>query len=151
VIVRIPPDRGEPHDTTIERLNELLLPPLVGRARVRIQLRFTASEYSVPMPDVAVVSLDEPRSERPARAMLLIEVADASLRYDRVTKASVYARAGVPEYWVVNVQERIIEVFGASDGTRYTSAAVNRGPDVLAVPGFPDVKFSVDDVFSLAP
>jgi Uma2 family endonuclease len=83
--------------------------------------------------------------------VLLIEVADASLRYDRVTKASVYARAGVPEYWVVNVNERAIEVFRAPDGERYATATLHRGSEVLAVPGFPDVSFSVDALFSLAP
>src|SRR5262245_14765251 len=72
VIVRMAP-RGEPHDTTIERLNELLLPPLVGRARVRIQLAFAASEYSEPEPDVAIVPRDEPRTDHPGRATLLVE------------------------------------------------------------------------------
>src|SRR6186713_1777444 len=111
VIVRMAP-RGEPHDDTIERLNELLLPPLVGRARVRIQLAFAASEYSEPEPDVAIVPRDEPRGvDPPGRATLLIEVAASSLRFDRGTKASVYARACVPEYWVVNVSERTVEVF----------------------------------------
>jgi Uma2 family endonuclease len=49
VIVRMSP-RSEPHDSVIERLSELILPPLVGRARVRIQLGFAASEYSEPEP-----------------------------------------------------------------------------------------------------
>src|SRR5688572_29364106 len=103
VIVRMAP-RGGPHDTVIERLSELLLPRLVGRARVRIQLAFAASEYSEPEPDVAVVSRDEPRTtDHPAHATLLIEVAASSLRFDRGTKAALYARAGVPEYWVVDV------------------------------------------------
>ncbi|HEX6766022.1 MAG TPA: Uma2 family endonuclease [Polyangiaceae bacterium] len=150
VIVRLAP-RGAPHDSTIERLSELLLPRLVGRARIRIQLAFVASEYSEPEPDVAVVPRDEPWDEHPSHAALLIEVADSSLRFDRGTKGSVYARAGVPEYWVVNVVERTIEVFGAPDGERYTTATLYRGSDVLAVPGFPDVSFSVVAVFNPAP
>jgi Uma2 family endonuclease len=150
VIVRMAP-RGSPHDTIIERLNELLLPRLVGRARVRIQLAFAAGEYSEPEPDVAVVPRDEPWAEHPSRAALLIEVAASSLRYDRGTKASVYARAGVPEYWVVDVSDRTIEVFRAPDGERYATATLHRGSDVLAVPGFPEVSFSVDTVFSLTP
>jgi Uma2 family endonuclease len=150
VIVRMAPS-GEPHDSTIERLNELLLPPLVGRARVRIQLAFAASEYSEPQPDVAVVPRDEPWPAHPGRAALLVEVSASSLRFDRGTKASVYARAGVPEYWVVDVSERTIEVYGAPDGERYTTTKVYRGSDELSVPGFPDVHFTVDAVFRLEP
>jgi Uma2 family endonuclease len=124
----------------------------MGRARVRIQLAFAASDYSEPEPDVAVVPKDEPAwAEHPGRAALLIEVAVSSLRFDRATKADVYARAGVPEYWVVNVPERTIEVFGAPDGDRYTNVTVRRGSDVVTVPGFPDVSFAVETVFSLAP
>ena len=147
VIVRVPP-RSEPHDLTIERLNEILLPRLVGRARVRIQLAFAASEYSEPEPDVAVVPRDERRGDHPAHATLLIEVALSSLRFDRGTKAAVYARAGVPEYWVVDVAERAIQVFSACDGERYMRATLHRGSDVLAVPGFPDVSFAVDELWS---
>jgi Uma2 family endonuclease len=151
VIVRMAP-RGEPHDTIIERLNELLLPRLVGRARVRIQLAFAANEYSEPEPDVAVVPRDEPRTiDHPTRATLLIEVAASSLRFDRGTKAALYARAGVPEYWVVDVSKRTIEVYGAPDGERYTAVGLHRDHDVLAVPGFPDVSFSVDSLFSTDP
>jgi hypothetical protein len=54
VVVRVTP-HGAPHDDTAERLSELLLPRLVGRARVRIQLSFAASEYSEPLPDVAII------------------------------------------------------------------------------------------------
>jgi Uma2 family endonuclease len=151
VIVRMAP-RGEPHDVTIERLSELLLPPLVGRARVRIQLAFAASEYSEPEPDVAILPRDERYgTDHPGRATLLIEVAASSLRFARGTKASVYARAGVPEYWVVDVAKRTVEVFSAPVGDRYSKATLHRGADVLAVPGFPDVTVTVDTVFSLAP
>jgi Uma2 family endonuclease len=151
VIVRMAP-RGEPHDDTIERLNELLLPPLVGRARVRIQLAFAASEHSEPEPDVAIVPRDEPRGvDHPGRATLLIEVAASSLRFDRGTKASVYARAGVPEYWVVDVAKRTVEVFSAPLGDRYSKAVLHRGTDVLTVPDFPDVTVTVDAIFSLTP
>ena len=118
VIVRMAP-RGEPHDATIERLNELLLPPLVGRARVRIQLGFAASEYSEPEPDVAVVPRDEQRTDHPARATLLVEVSASSLRFDRGTKAAVYARAGVPEYWVVDLVNRRVVRHRAPGRARY--------------------------------
>jgi Uma2 family endonuclease len=89
--------------------------------------------------------------DHPARATLLIEVSASSLRFDRATKAAVYARAGVPEYWVVDVSKRTIGVYGEPDGERYTKRTLQRGSDVLAVPGFPDVSFRVDTLWSLEP
>ena len=146
VIVRMSP-RSVPHDDVIERLSEILLPKLVGRARVRIQLAFAASDYSEPEPDLMIVPKDEPRSDHPQHATLVIEVSASSLRFDRTTKASIYARAGVLAYFVVNVAERSIEAYGAPESGRYSEVTVLRDEGRLAVPGFPDVTFSVSEVF----
>jgi Uma2 family endonuclease len=140
--------RGAPHDRVIERLNELLLPRLVGRARVRIQLGFAASEFSEPEPDVAVVPKHEPSSDQPAHALLLIEVAVSSLRFDRGLKASIYARAGVPAYFVVDVEGRAIEAYTAPEAGRYAQVVTYRAEARVTVPGFPDVTFSVNDLFA---
>jgi Uma2 family endonuclease len=147
VIVRMSP-RSAPHDSVIERLNEILLPKLVGRARVRIQLAFAASDFSEPEPDVAIVPKEEPRwSDHPGQATLLIEVSASSLRFDRTAKASIYARAGVLAYFVVNVPERVIEAYGRPEGGRYLEMTRHRGDEALAVPGFPDVTFSPNQIF----
>jgi Uma2 family endonuclease len=119
----------------------------VGRARVRIQLGFAASEYSEPEPDVAIVPKDEQRTDQPARATLVIEVALSSLRFDRTAKASIYARAGIAAYWIVNVAERCIEVHAAPGADQYGEKSVHRGDERLAVPGFPEVTVSVNEVF----
>lgn len=147
VIVRMSP-RTASHDSVIERLNELLMPRLLGRARVRIQLGFAASEHSEPEPDVAVVPKGEPRADHPAHATLLVEVSLSSLRFDRSAKASIYARAGVPAYFIVNVAARCIEAYSAPETGRYTDVRSFSGDERVAVPGFPDVSFSADDVFA---
>jgi Uma2 family endonuclease len=146
VIVRMSP-RSEPHDGVIERLNELLLPRLVGRARVRVQLGFVAGEYSEPEPDLAIVPKDEPRGDKPSHATLVIEVSYSSLRLDRTAKASIYARAGVAAYYVVNVAERTVETYTRPDGIGYTDVTVHRDDERVGVPGFPDVSFSVRELF----
>lgn len=66
-----------------------------------------------PVPDVAVVpgSPDDYRQAHPATALLVIEIADTSLEYDRTVKMSLYAGAGIPEYWIVNLVERRLEVY----------------------------------------
>ncbi|MFN3690305.1 MAG: Uma2 family endonuclease [Fimbriimonadales bacterium] len=80
---------------------------------VRPQLPLALGEYDMPFPDVAVVA-GAPRdylNDHPTTALLVVEVAEASLRTDREIKGSLYAHAGVPEYWIVNLKERVVEVY----------------------------------------
>jgi Uma2 family endonuclease len=146
VVVRETP-HGAPHDDTVERLTELLVPRLVGRARVRVQLAFAASEYSEPLPDVAIIPKDAPRGDHPSSALLLIEVSDSSLCFDRGVKAKVYAKAGVPEYWVVNVPRRTVEVLSVPTERGYAELREAGPGEALAVPGFPDVTVAVSSIF----
>jgi Uma2 family endonuclease len=79
---------------------------------VRPQLSLDLGRRYQPLPDVAV-AVGEGRdyaTRHPTTAVLLVEVADSSLRYDRVVKAHRYARAGIPDYWIVNIVDRQLEV-----------------------------------------
>ncbi len=79
---------------------------------VRCQLPLRISEYDEPFPDVAVVT-GSPRDyaqQHPQSALLVVEVSDATLKMDRETKGSLYATAGIPEYWLLNLPERVLEV-----------------------------------------
>ena len=145
VIVRMAP-KGPPHDSAIQRLTSLLVPGLVGRAAVRVQSAFAASDGSEPEPDVAIVPQGEYRDRHPSEAFVLIEVADSSLAVDRVTKAKLYAESGVPEYWVVNVRDGIIEVHTDIVRDAYTRVSPYRAGDRLRVSRFTDVEIAVDDV-----
>src|SRR5215207_1738921 len=80
----------EPHAVVVQILNRLLMPPLVGRADVRVQLPFAAGEHSLPEPDLALVAVARFGAPRPDRAFLIIEVADSSLENDRTVKAELY-------------------------------------------------------------
>jgi len=94
------------------------LAALVGeRAIVRSQLPFVASTTSVPEPDVAVVPFrfDGYQRAHPERALLVVEVADSSAAQDRLTKSSIYARAQVPDYWIVNLRDQCVEWFHDAD------------------------------------
>jgi hypothetical protein len=84
-----------------------------GGCDVRIQLPLALSEYDEPFPDLAVVS-GSPRdylSQHPTSALLVVEVSEASLKTDREVKGSLYASAGIPEYWILNLRERVLEVY----------------------------------------
>src|SRR5690606_33137368 len=92
---------------------------------------------SLPEPDVAVVR-GRPRDflhAMPGRddVLLVVEVAVTSLRVDRA-KAAIYASAGVPVYWLVDVQSRRVEVYSAPDGAHYGLVEVLNDGDALPVP-----------------
>lgn len=94
---------------------------------VRPQAPLAVSEDSLPDPDIAVVP-DDPEGDfysaaHPTTAALVIEVADLTLQFDREVKEEIYARAGIPEYWIVNLVARHLEIYRQPSGDRYSSLA----------------------------
>jgi Uma2 family endonuclease len=87
--------------------------------RVRSQLPFAATEDSEPEPDVLVTRRIAGRRGHPTDALLLIEVSASSLRKDRKLKLGIYAEAGVPEYWIIDVEHERVEVYTEPDGREY--------------------------------
>jgi Uma2 family endonuclease len=135
-----------PHAHSIEVLTERLVPPLVGRAAVRVQLPFAAGDDSEPEPDVALVPPASRRDDHPDRAFLIIEVSNDSLRFDRKKKAPLYARGAVPEYWIVNLVDRVIERRHEPVGSAYARLDLFRAGETIAPLAFPDVKIPVADI-----
>jgi Uma2 family endonuclease len=147
VLVAMSPTYPE-HAGPITRLTALLVPVLVGRADIRVQLSYWADDESVPEPDFAVVPHGPWQREHPSSAHIVIEVANSSLRKDRLVKAPLYAASRVEEYWIVNTRERCIHVFRDSDGTTYRSESRHDIGGALALTSFPDVTIAVADVFA---
>jgi Uma2 family endonuclease len=96
------------------RLVQIALEQVLGAGYdVRPQLPLALSEFDMPFPDIAVVP-GSPRdylSQHPTSALLVVEVSEASLKTDREVKGSLYASAGIPEYWILNLRERVLEVY----------------------------------------
>jgi Uma2 family endonuclease len=117
-----------PHASTVMLLTRWLAPLMVaGTYDVRVQLPLlVGSAYSLPEPDVAVVPVSGDRREHPLGAPLVIEVSDASLRVDTRVKPDLYAQAGVPDYWVVDVQARCVRVFRDPHPTGYARTDIAR-------------------------
>jgi Uma2 family endonuclease len=132
VIVEMSP-RDPRHDFAIERLNARLVELARGRASVRPQLSFVASDDSVPEPDLALVPVADYGAAHPTSALLVIEVSNASLRKDRSIKSEIYARAGVPEYWVVDLAGRCVEVRTEPRDGGYATLVTARPGDALAL------------------
>jgi Uma2 family endonuclease len=106
---------------------------------------------SEPEPDIAIVS-GSPRDYRdahPSTALLIVEVADASLAFDRTVKASLYARAAIPEYWLLNLVDQLLEVHrnpGQSSGGRYALVERHQAGDRVAPLFLPDRFIAVAEV-----
>jgi Uma2 family endonuclease len=121
--------KNPPHSLATEltrRALEQALGSVGGRWHVRSQQPITTPD-SEPEPDVAVVAgglRDYGEAHpSPADVALVVEVADESLRRDRKDKLAIYARAGIAAYWIVNLVDRHVEVFGAPSAEGYGSSA----------------------------
>jgi Uma2 family endonuclease len=133
------------HAATIRRLTKTLVLAAADRAEVCPQLPFAASDVSLPEPDLALVPPGASDEAHPDRALLVVEVALASLRKDRLLKTEIYARAGVPEYWIVNLAERVVEIHTSPrDGAYAAVRAVGRTETIRLV-ALPDVAVAVSD------
>jgi Uma2 family endonuclease len=115
IVAMTPPN--PPHATATMKATFALARSIGDRATVRTQCSFIASAWSVPEPDVAVVpgDVDDYCESHPDRALLLVEVADSSVKQDRLSKSRIYAAAGIPEYWIVNLRESVVEVMRDPD------------------------------------
>jgi Uma2 family endonuclease len=110
-IVEMSPE-GPQHAGTIDLCAEVLRRIFGSGFTVRVQHPLVIDPDGEPEPDVAVVAGD-PRAHldaHPRSAVLVVEVAESSLAFDRREKALLYARAAIPEYWIVNLADRVVEV-----------------------------------------
>lgn len=139
--------------TTAVRLTEDALRTAFGLGfDVRTQMPLALDLYSEPEPDVAVVpgSPRDYRDAHPTTALLVVEVADTTEVYDRAQKGSLYARAGVADYWLLNLRERRLEVYRdpvpmpqARYGWGYQSGQHLSAADVVSPLAMPQARIAV--------
>jgi Uma2 family endonuclease len=145
VLVTISP-QNEPHARVTAWLGRQLGRILdVDAFEVRQHSTFAPLADSRPEPDVAVFR-QELRAKLPTEALLLIEVSDSSLRIDRKIKLPLYAEAGVPEYWIVDINAAVVEVYTEPTPTGYARAAVYRAGDMLQPIALAGVHIAVGEI-----
>lgn len=138
------------HALCVDRLTDRLTALLRGRAITRVQGPISLAPDSEPQPDLALFRPPMARYTEshpgPADLFLVIEVAQTSVEHDRARKMALYARAGVPEAWLVNLPAQVIEVYRepAREGYRNVRTA-GRGQR-LAPEAFPEVTLAVDEI-----
>jgi len=153
LVVREP--QGRPHATGIRLVARALRVVFGPDWTIEAQLPVALDEESEPEPDIAVVP-GGPRDyieSHPNRPELVVEVALASLALDRGEKASLYARAGVADYWIINLVDDVVEVYRGpvadphgAYGWRYASTATLRRGDSVTPLALPDSAIPVSDL-----
>lgn len=141
---------GHRHSACVANLHELFVTGLRKRALVWGQGPARVAIDSVPEPDLALLRRRSYRTgaPRPEDVLLIVEVAESSLRYDRTVKLRLYASAGIPEYWIVGVEGEWIDAYRSPEGDSYRERRrADRGQTVAPI-AFADLTVAVDDVFA---
>ncbi len=126
--------QGSRHAGVVQLAGEALRKVCPRDAHVRFQLPLALDDHSEPEPDVAVVP-GVPRDyieAHPSRALLVVEVAESSLGLDRTRKQRIYARNAIPEYWIVNLAEAVLEVHRDPRGEAYEDRRELKPDDTVA-------------------
>jgi len=136
-----------PHAATVGRIATVFVQRFAERATVRSQLPLRIPPRSEPQPDVLLAGyrFDFYASDHPEPndVLLVVEVWDSSVRVDRLVKAPLYAAARIPELWIVNVAQRMVEVYREPRSSSYQQAfTVTEGS--AAALAFPDVKLPLE-------
>ena len=142
---------GRSHAACTATLTRIFILGIDGRGIVWSPGTIHLSDRSAPQPDLAVLR-PNPRKYRdaypvPEDVLLLVETSDSSLRRDRELKLPMYARAGIQEYWIVDVQDEVVDGYTSPANLNYASAQTFRRGEFISPAAFPDLAIAVDDIF----
>jgi Uma2 family endonuclease len=143
---------GQAHAGIVNNLAEVLFIACSGRAIVSSQNPIRLNQTSEPQPDLAVLRRRADfytSGERPGPSdvLLMIEVADTSLTFDRTVKLPLYARAGIGEYWIVDLKRRLLEAYTTPSGDEYKKMNIYKAGDRVALALAPEIIVKLDIVF----
>lgn len=140
---------GQGHEATVNGLTRALVMACGDQAIVSVQNSVRLDRLNAPQPDFAVF---KPRADfyatgdrpNPADVLLLVEVADSSLRFDRAVKLPLYARAGIAELWIVDLKRRVLHAHRHPTDGEYTEVTTHRPGDHLALAAAPGITVRLD-------
>ncbi len=147
-IIYTNPPQSPRHATGIQVLQEILRSVFPDKHQVRTLLPLALGAYSQPAPDVAVVSgswRDYPDTH-PTTAVLIVEVSDSSSFHDRERKGGAYARAGIPEYWLLDVVAERLEVYRSPGEGSYQTRLLLKAGDMVTPLASPGTVITVVDL-----
>ena len=140
---------GLRHSACVDRLNRRLVALYGDAAIVRVQNPIILDDHSEPEPDFSVL---RPRADfystahpRPADLLLVIEVSDSSIGYDRGTKLPLYGRSGIPEAWIVDFGREVVDAYRPPFEGGYAERRTYRRGERLPLPALA-AELAVDDI-----
>lgn len=141
---------GSRHAACVGRLTELLRSLPLEVAILWVQNPVQVNDYSEPVPDVTLLKRRDDfyaqANPGPDDVLLLIEVSDSTLEYDRQIKVPLYARGGIPEVWLVNLPGEVIEIYSRPSGGEYEDARVVGRGESLTSASVPSLNLDADAV-----
>lgn len=143
---------GQDHISTVNHLNETLVLACQRRAIVSVQNPVRLDRYNEPEPDFAIFRrrADFYRTGElagPQDTLLLIEVANTSLRYDRTIKLQLYARAGIPEYWIIDLNAQRLDTYAQPSPEGYARTTQHGPTGHLALTQDPEIIVPLANLF----
>jgi Uma2 family endonuclease len=141
---------GSRHVAFVMNLGRLLTLRLGERAFVSVHSPVVLTADTDPQPDLAVLRPRAYKERKPHAddVLLLIEAADTSLAYDRTTKLRLYARAGIPEYWIVDCTAESVEVHRDHGGESYRDVVRVNAAATLRLQALPDMELTLAEIFA---
>ena len=140
---------GDRHASCVRRLNRLFARSVLDLAVIDVQNPVVLDEHNAPQPDLALLKLSAdgyPTHPRAPDVLLIIEVADTSVPYDRDVKVPLYAAAGIPEVWLINLTDDAVMLYRDLVGGRYATVRTARRGETVASLRVPSAPLRVEDV-----
>lgn len=141
--------KGTKHSAATDRIARIFYRHVGEQAFVRNQNPVWLDEFSEPEPDIVLAKPNDDEFENshptPEEIYLIVEVSDSTLNYDRNAKGEAYARAGIRQYLVLNVPEKLLEDYRNPSADGFRSKQTYRAGQTFSLVAFPDVSLAVDD------
>lgn len=142
---------GQRHASRIDFLVNRVFSKLTDKFIVRVQNPVQINELSILEPDIVLLKLIDDyygsRHPQPEDVLLLIEVSDSSLDYDRRVKLPLYAKAGIQEFWLINLIDNRTETYAAPRDGKYTFVKFVKPNETLSSVTMPDVQIDSSVLF----
>ena len=143
---------GSRHAACVDDLAELFFSHVHPHTKVRIPNPIHLSAHSEPQPDLALLERKRvyaSRLPRPDEVLLVVEVADTTMNFDRRVKIPLYAEAGMREYWIVNLAEESLDVYRQPGSGGYAETTTLQRGDEVEILALPDAgMFSVEEILN---
>ncbi len=140
---------GDRHAAAVNSLNRIFFENVSDKVLISVQNPLRLSDFNEPEPDIVLSDLtkyDGKRHPRPEETILVVEVSDSTLRYDRTVKLLLYAQAEIPEVWIVNLPDNIIEIHQKPKHGIYQLTKIFNSGEIVRSEILPDLEIEADKI-----